>query len=108
MLASVRMCSASVTDQVSGDKCDPVRQSISHIIHFVNESAAMSETQETAVTHATAPAGEPLFQEAELEQFDADDTEAGAAIGKMLSFFFLYTIVVMSIAAWWTFASVAN
>lgn len=45
---------------------------------------------------------DPHFNKAELAQFDRDDTDAGRAIGKMLSLFFLYTVIVMSICAWWT------
>ena len=48
------------------------------------------------------------FSPEDLESFDDDDTEAGKNIGKMLSLFFLYTIVVMSLAAYWTFASIAT
>ena len=39
----------------------------------------------------------------QIEQFDADDGDAGRAIGKMLASFFLYTVIVMLIVAWWTF-----
>lgn len=46
------------------------------------------------------------FSPADLKQFDADDAEAGRAIGKMLSLFFLYTVLAMTGAAyatyWWT------
>ena len=44
--------------------------------------------------HAEAPANP--FTPAEVRQFDEEDAEAGAAIGKMLSLFFLYTVVVMA------------
>ena len=47
-----------------------------------------------------------LFTPAERSQFDRDDTDAGRAIGKMLSLFFLYTVIVMSICAWWTWQSI--
>lgn len=51
-----------------------------------------------------APAEVP-FTPVQVEQFDRDDAEAGAAIGKMLSMFFLYTVIVMSISTvvtyWW-------
>lgn len=63
---------------------------------------AMSE----AATQEEATEAAPLFNQAELEQFDADDTVAGRAIGKMLSWFFLYTIIAMSIAAWWTYSAI--
>lgn len=48
------------------------------------------------------------FSKEDLRSFDADDVEAGAAIGKMLSLFFLYTVIVMTIstvATWWWVSS---
>ena len=71
----------------------------------------MSQTAETEIVayHTeTIPEGEPLFVNRELTQFDADDSEAGGAIGKMLCFFFLYTVIAMSIVGWWTWSSVAG
>lgn len=64
----------------------------------------MSETQ------AQAPTAEDtdLFSRDDLKQFAADDVEAGSAIGKMLSFFFLYTIIAMSLVAWWTVSDSAE
>ncbi|MEY3174684.1 MAG: hypothetical protein RLZZ436_2598 [Planctomycetota bacterium] len=59
--------------------------------------------------HHSAPADsaeQPLFSAVEVEQFAADDVTAGGAIGKMLSALFLYTIVAMSIAGWWTWSSI--
>ncbi|MEY3459901.1 MAG: hypothetical protein RL215_3058 [Planctomycetota bacterium] len=58
--------------------------------------------------HHSAPASptEPLFSVVEVEQFSADDVTAGSAIGKMLSALFLYTVVAMSIASWWTWSSI--
>lgn len=70
----------------------------------------MSHTVEKEVLtyHTESPSeGEPLFVNEELTQFDADDTEAGLAIGKLLCFFFLYTIIGMSIVGYWTWTSVA-
>ena len=43
------------------------------------------------------------FEKEELAQFDADDVIAGKAIGIMLSLFFLYTMIAMSIVGIWTF-----
>jgi hypothetical protein len=57
-------------------------------------------------SHETTAADAPLFSPAEVEQFAADDDMAGGAIGKMLSALFLYTIVAMSIAGWWTWSSI--
>ena len=44
------------------------------------------------------------FERVDIEQFSDDDTAAGTAIGKMLALFFLYTVIVMSLSAWWTFS----
>ncbi|MCA8993891.1 MAG: hypothetical protein KDA88_18035 [Planctomycetaceae bacterium] len=61
-------------------------------------------SEHTASEHATAEA-QNLFTQAELKQFEADDAEAGQAIGKMLSMFFFYTVIVMIISTiatiWW-------
>lgn len=51
---------------------------------------------------------QPLFSAVEVEQFMADDVTAGSAIGKMLSALFLYTVVAMSIAGWWTWSSIQS
>ncbi|MEY2724294.1 MAG: hypothetical protein RLZZ458_161 [Planctomycetota bacterium] len=55
---------------------------------------------------APATAEQPLFSAVEVEQFSADDVIAGSAIGKMLSALFLYTVIAMSIASWWTWSSI--
>ena len=51
---------------------------------------------------------EPLFSALEVEQFEADDVVAGSAIGKMLSLLFLYTVLAMSLVAWWTYTSLSE
>ena len=56
---------------------------------------------------ASASHDAPLFSAVEVEQFSADDVTAGSAIGKMLSALFLYTILAMGIAGWWTYTSIA-
>jgi hypothetical protein len=67
----------------------------------------MTEAHSTHETpHATAEADKPLFTAAEIEQFGADDVEAGGAIGKMLAALFLYTVLAMTIAGWWTWSSI--
>lgn len=55
----------------------------------------------TDEVHADTPA-EELFTDSELEQLDADDADAGRVLGKLLSTFFLYTVLAMSLVAWWT------
>ena len=47
-----------------------------------------------------------LFEREEIDQFDQDDADAGRAIGKMLSTFFLYTVLAMAYVAWWTYRSI--
>lgn len=67
-----------------------------------------STTEESSTSNETATAvAEPFddhFRPVDIDQFTADDTVAGRAIGKLLTTLFLYTIVAMSISAWWTFA----
>jgi hypothetical protein len=58
----------------------------------------MSETHTDAAETATAE----LFDKTELRQFEADDVEAGRAIGKMLSILFIYTVIAMTIVSVWT------
>lgn len=55
--------------------------------------------------HDNPPAVAELFNHQERAQFDLDDVAAGRAIGKMLGLFFLYTVIVMSAVAWWTYSS---
>jgi hypothetical protein len=73
----------------------------------------MSESLQTAAVAVESPfissaptaaavAEAPLFTEQQIDQFDADDGDAGRAIGRMLASFFLYTVIVMSLVAWWT------
>lgn len=45
-----------------------------------------------------------LFTNLELREFEAADTEAGRAIGKMLCILFIYTVIAMSIVSVWTAA----
>ena len=56
---------------------------------------------ETTEEHPENP-----FEKEELAQFDADDVIAGKSIGIMLSLFFLYTMIVMSLVGYWTFCTI--
>ena len=58
-------------------------------------------------TEATAAVTESPFSTSDIRGFEADDVEAGRAIGKMLSLLFIYTVFAMSVVALWT-ASVSN
>ncbi len=67
---------------------------------------------QTADVHAPAVAAVAVaavpFTGQQIDQFDADDGDAGRAIGKMLALFFLYTVVVMSGVGYWTFKRAAS
>lgn len=64
-------------------------------------------TEQTSPADAT-PSAELDFEHDELANFDADDVTAGRALCKMLSLFFLYTVIVMAIAGYWTVTSVLD
>lgn len=49
-----------------------------------------------------------LFTREELRQFAADDAEAGRRIGKILASLFIYTVIAMSIAIWWSFRTIGH
>lgn len=51
------------------------------------------------MTEAPLEANHPEdpFTPEDVAQFDADDAEAGSAIGRMLTLFFFYTVVAMTI-----------
>jgi hypothetical protein len=55
-------------------------------------------TTEMSTHESTAVTEEPLFDDAELREFDRADVEAGRGICKMLSLFFFYTVIVMAIS----------
>lgn len=69
------------------------------------ELLLMSDTASPAAA-ATESLAE-LFSATEIEQFGADDVTACGAIGKMLSALFLYTVLAMGIAGWWTYSSIS-
>jgi len=61
-----------------------------------------------AAPQVEAHADVPLFSQAELREFDADDVEAGKNICKMLSLFFFYTVIVMGLSTYVTYSWVMN
>ena len=65
----------------------------------------MSDHDTKAETAVAAADG--TFSQNDIRGFEADDVEAGRAIGKMLSLLFIYTVIAMSLVAFWT-ASVSN
>lgn len=66
----------------------------------------MTETTSTGSTNVTPTPSPPSFGADELATLDREDGEAGKVIAQLLCFFFLYTIVVMVIAAWWTWDAI--
>jgi hypothetical protein len=64
----------------------------------------------TTESHPTpAPAGPQSvrpFDAEELAALDREDVQAGKVMARLLCFFFLYTIVVTVIAAWWTWDAI--
>jgi hypothetical protein len=63
----------------------------------------MTEHASTATEVEVIP-----FSPEDLKQFDSEDAQAGRAIGKMLSLFFLYTVLAMSVAAFVTYWWITN
>ena len=76
-----------------------------------NEAQAPSAEagQGDAHAHGTAAAVlENPFDRDEIAQFKADDVAAGAAIGKMLSLLFIYTVIVMALVGWLTWTKILH
>ena len=75
---------------------------------MTEHEAAPEQSSEAGAAEqgATTAVAEPIFEREELARFDADDTQAGRAIGRMLALFFFYTVVIMSFISWWTFRAI--
>lgn len=69
---------------------------------------APAEAHEPGAAPGEAGSLEQLFEDEELKQFDHEDVAAGGNIGRMLAFFFLYTVIVMSIVALWTYSAISD
>lgn len=54
---------------------------------------------------AAVPPERP-FDAEELAALDNEDVQAGRVMAWLLCFFFLYTIVVTALAAWWTWDAI--
>lgn len=59
-------------------------------------------SEEIVTPPPSAPLDEPFGRE-EIKEFSSDDVEAGQAITKMLSLFFLYTVIVMGLSTYVTY-----
>lgn len=74
-----------------------------HRASDANQTARSSSTSDVSLDGEQA-----LFSREELSHFEADDVQIMSRIGKILSALFIYTIVVMSVAIWWTFRTVGH
>jgi hypothetical protein len=69
---------------------------MSEQVHAPEHAAESYVPPEAAVAVAAVP-----FTERQIEQFDADDSDAGRTVGKILAYVFLYNVLAMLIVAWW-------
>lgn len=58
--------------------------------------------------HLVAGEAESLFSRDELREFAKDDSDAGRRIAKILAALFIYTLMAMGIATWWTFRTIGH
>ena len=74
----------------------------------MTESMPSSPSDQTQpVEGSPTPPATPFGAE-ELAALDQEDVEAGKVMARLLCFFFLYTIVVTVIAAWWTWDAIRS
>lgn len=81
-------------------------------------SATQTPTQSSPVTdftvHINSTADitgndeQSQFSREELHLFAADDSNAGRHVGAILATIFIYTVIAMSIAGWWTYRSIGH
>ena len=79
---------------------------VSRAGYHVHDATEREMSEHTPHSGPAAP--ELDFEHDELEGFDADDVTAGRALCKMLSLFFLYTVIGMAIAGYWTATSLLD
>lgn len=68
------------------------------------ETTSTAEASGHDAAHGTASA-EPPFDAQELAELGQEDAQAGGNIATMLAIFFLYTVIVMALVAWWTYGT---
>ena len=80
-----------------------------HRVASNHRTSDASPTTRNSLTNDLGPDDESsLFSREELSEFAADDAAAGRSIGKILSALFIYTLIAMSVATWWTFRTVGH
>ncbi|HUG20095.1 MAG TPA: hypothetical protein VMM56_14015 [Planctomycetaceae bacterium] len=65
--------------------------------HQISESS-VAVAEDVHAGHHTAEPFDDHFDPRDIDAFSEEDTEAGAAIGKMLTIFFFYTVLVMALS----------
>ncbi|HEX6985817.1 MAG TPA: hypothetical protein VF170_10585 [Planctomycetaceae bacterium] len=68
----------------------------------------MSAPTSPETTPTAAPPSVRPFDAEELAALDREDVQAGKVMARLLCFFFLYTVVVTIIAAWWTWDAIRS
>lgn len=71
-------------------------------------SLVLPATQSSSMNDRSLEDRQPLFSREDLSQFEADDIQIMSRIGKILSALFVYTVIAMSVAIWWTFQTVGH
>ena len=89
-----------------GHAAGPDVSETGHPAEHGGADTGVHDPHESGIAVADVPG--PLFDEKELAEFESDDRHAGRAIGKLLSGFFLYTVIVMTIVALWTLRSLSH
>ncbi len=101
------MCEVGrVVAPVSLPACE-VRSGLSFLIPEPLGVVLMSEPLHAAAAHQDPEPGQ-LFSNAELREFEADDTEAGRRIAKLLTGFFIYTVIAMSVSIAWSVVVISH
>ncbi len=91
---------AAEGESAGGQSSETAEQEISR----EHESARVAnQFHSTAITVSENP-----FDRDEIKQFEADDIETGKVIGKMLSLFFIYTIIAMALVGYLTWSKILN
>lgn len=74
------------------------------------EATAVADASTAAHAHDEHAAGhtDHLFEKSELDDFVAEDREAGVHIGQLLAAVFLISLVLMTGVCWWMFRNASQ
>lgn len=68
----------------------------------------MTAATDSHVSTAPISASAEPFDRSDINDFRADDKEAGSNIGKLLIAFFCYSLLAMAFVTWWAFAAMQD